>query len=134
MKFQEPFFLKRWNNFFCNFRVLLDRIKTDTQSYCSSHSVKCLVRFPNSRKNLKNIDSAAIWAFEAILYNKYQNKMSQAFFAVAAAIKRVEVLWDNDKHFLKFPLWHSRKFGKNYPTLFSDEFLTSQEKRVGISK
>ena len=34
----------------------------------------------------------AIGAFLAILYNKNQNKMSQASFAVAAAIKRVEVL------------------------------------------
>ena len=69
-----------------------------TQSYCSSHSVKCLARFLNNRKNLKSVDSTAIRAFEAILYNKNQNKMSQASFAMAAAIKRVEVLcgiWHN---------------------------------------
>ena len=47
----------------------------DAQSYCSSHSIKCLARFPNNRKNLKNVDSAAIWAFEAILYNKNQKKI-----------------------------------------------------------
>ena len=37
-----------------------------------------LVSFGSQKNIEKNVDSVAIWAFEAILYNKNQNKSGQA--------------------------------------------------------
>ena len=47
---------------------------------------------PNHRKIEKTLIPQQFKPLRQFLYNKNQNKMSQASFAVAAAIKRVEVL------------------------------------------
>ena len=47
---------------------------------------------PNHRKIEKTLIPWQFTPLRQFLYNENQNKMSQASFAVAAAIKRVEVL------------------------------------------
>ena len=49
-------------------------------------------RVPNQRKIEKTLIPWQFKPLRQFLYNKNQNKMSQASFAMAAAIKRVEVL------------------------------------------
>ena len=58
----------------------------NTPCYCSRHCKKCLARFPNNRKNWKNVDSRQFEPSRQFYIIKIKTKWARQNFAVSAPI------------------------------------------------
>ena len=60
--------------------------KITTPCYCSRHSEKCLARFPNNRKNWKNIDSRQFEPSRQFYIIEIKTKSARQNFVMSAPI------------------------------------------------